>query len=234
MHRPTHRRAVCFTLLLSASLLFTGCAKDPSQDAPKAEVGEVKTAAKKAAPEATDTKATPKAAAPAASGAITLTGDIGFVGSKVTGSHIGTFRKWTGKMTPGATLEASRLEFDVQVDSVFTDPDTRGAWNAKLDRHLVSEDFFFAAKFPKATFVSQKIVAGGTDGATHTLTGDLTMRGVTRSVTFPATMALTPKAFSANAEFTIDRTQWGIVYKGKADNLVRNGVVMKIKLEGTR
>ena len=64
------------------------------------------------------------------------------------------------------------------------------------------------------------------------MSGDLTMRGVTRPVTFPAKIKMTDAGMEAAAKFTINRTDWGIVYKGKADNLIREGVVMNIQLKG--
>ena len=66
-------------------------------------------------------------------------------------------------------------------------------------------------------------------GATHTLAGRFTIRGVTKSIRFPATITQT-RPFSARAEFSINRKDFGMMYDGKADNLIRDGVVMKIDL----
>ena len=73
---------------------------------------------------------------------------------------------------------------------------------------------------------------GAEGDATHTVSGDLTMRGVTRPITFPATIKMSDASMEASAKFTINRTDWGIVYKGKADNLIREGVVMNIQIKG--
>jgi polyisoprenoid-binding protein YceI len=72
--------------------------------------------------------------------------------------------------------EKSSATMTVQVASIDTD-------NADRDAHLRSEDFFFAEKFPLITFVSKTIAAKG--GNDFSVTGDLTMRGVTRTVTLP-------------------------------------------------
>lgn len=227
-------------LIGCAALMFTlgalGCAKDPSAAAPKAEVGEKKAATPEAAEGANaPTKAAaPKAAATsakasaAAAKVMALSGTLGFTGSKVTGSHTGVFKTWQGEASVGESFEDAKLSFTADVASVFTDPESRAPWSEKLDGHLKSPDFFDAAKFPKATFVSTKIAKASGGSATHTITGDLTMRGVTRSVSFPATVSLTGGQMKAKAEFTIQRTQWGINYKGKADDLIRDGVVLKI------
>ena len=206
------------TLLIGFTLSAMACAKDPSSDTPKAQVST-------------------SAAAPAAKGStaqepINLTGRIHFLGSKLIGSHGGVFRTWSGELRMGKTLETAHIQLKVQVGSVFSDPEARNAYSEKLDKHFVGEDFFHAEKFPIATFASTKIIAGAEGEASHTITGDLTIRGVTRAVTFPATLSLTDTEVKAKAQFTIDRTQWGIVYKGKADNLIRNSVVLKIDLIG--
>ena len=62
------------------------------------------------------------------------------------------------------------------------------------------------------------------------MTGDLTIRGTKKSISFPAKIAL-DGSFSLNAEFSINRKDFGIVYDGKADDLIRDGVVLKLALK---
>lgn len=57
--------------------------------------------------------------------------------------------------------------------------------NAERDKHLRSEDFLFVDKYPEATFVSSSVQPGA-NGSTATITGDLTLRGVTKQVTLDA------------------------------------------------
>ena len=73
----------------------------------------------------------------------------------------------------------SDLEVTVDVGSVATT-------NPKLDEHLKSPDFFDVAKFPTATFKTTKVTVGGP--AAGTVTGDLTLHGVTRPVVLHATL----------------------------------------------
>ncbi len=172
------------------------------------------------------------AAAPAAKPAA-LTGAIGFVGSKVTGSHTGDFKKWTGSVAlAGGKAEGGKLEFTVQTASVVADEASRNDWTPKLEEHLKSADFFDVAKFPTASFTSTEIKAGGS-GGTHTVKGNLTLRGVTKVVTFPATLAIKGKEISGKTEFSINRKDFGLVYAGKADDLIRDGVVLKIDVKAT-
>lgn len=87
----------------------------------------------------------------------------------------GKFTKFEGTITadPKAPTAAA-VELKIDVASVSTNDEKR-------DAHLKSPDFFDAAKFPSITFKSTKIVATGKDA--YDVTGDLTMKGVTRPVT---------------------------------------------------
>lgn len=186
-------------------------------------------------PKATVSSATPSGTANAATapGGEALSIDakgssIGFVGSKVTGSHPGTFPTFSGSVKlAGDKAEGGSVSIEIDVASVKSDDE-------KLDGHLKGPDFFDVAKFPKATFASTEIKAGGDKGATHTVTGNLTLHGVTKSVTFPATITVTGDAVSATSEFSINRKDFGIAYAGKADDLIRDDVVLKLSLKAPR
>ena len=172
------------------------------------------------------------AAAPAAKPA-PLSGTIGFVGSKVTGSHTGDFKKWSDSVTlAGGKAEGGKLEFSVQTASVVADEGSRNDWTPKLEEHLKGADFFDTAKFPTATFASTEIKAGGTGGS-HTVKGNLTLRGVTKVVSFPATIVVKGSEISGKTEFSINRKDFGLVYAGKADDLIRDGVVLKIDVKAS-
>lgn len=158
---------------------------------------------------------------------------IGWYAARVNADHTGGFKKWDGKITEKGG-EVQKLEFTVDTTSVFSDTE-------KLTRHLKSEDFFHVVEYPKATFVSKKIVekAGevptGLDGekvfkSTHEVTGDFTIRGVTKQLTFPVAIKTGEDKIEANTEFTFDRFDFGIEYKGKPDDLVRKEVLLKIAL----
>ncbi len=98
---------------------------------------------------------------------------IEFIGSKVTGSHNGSFPKFSGQIDYAGAPEKSRVSITMDTNSLTTD-------DPKLTEHLKTPDFFDVAKFPQATFVSTEIKPGGDKGATHTITGNLTMHGVTK------------------------------------------------------
>lgn len=203
-----------------AALLFAlaGC-NDPAKDKPVATVSS-------AAPTHADV-------APTGAGMETLAVDaasstLGFTGSKVTGKHEGKFEKITGSVTlAGGKAEGGRVTLDADAASVKTD-------DPKLDGHLKSADFFDVGKFPKATFASSEIKLGGASGATHTITGELNLHGVKKTISFPATITVSGDAVSGTAEFVINRKDFGIVYPGQADNAIRDEVVLKLSLKAPR
>jgi polyisoprenoid-binding protein YceI len=101
-----------------------------------------------------------------------------------------------------------------------------------LTRHLKSPDFFDVAKYPRATFESTEIRAGGDKGATHTIVGNLTLHGVTKGVAFPVVVSEQDAAFAATAEFSLNRKDFGVAYPGMPDDLIRDEVVVRLKITG--
>ncbi|MCB1055013.1 MAG: YceI family protein, partial [Acidobacteria bacterium] len=92
-----------------------------------------------------------------------------------------------------------------------------------------SADFFDVETYPTATFHSTGVAAGETEG-TYSVTGDLTLHGVTKQITFPATIAVTDDEVSAQAEFSINRFDFDIKYPGKPDDLIREEVVIGLDI----
>lgn len=203
-------------MILSLLLLVTAACNDPASDTSKAVTGE---AAKVASPQ-TGAGAKYTIAPP--------NSKIEFVGSKVTGSHNGSFEKFDGAINlVNNDPTKSQVNITMDVNSIKTD-------DPGLTKHLLMPDFFDVAKFPQATFVSTEIKPGGDKGASHTVTGNLTLRGVTRAVTFPATISVTPDAANVDADFAINRKDFSINYAGAADNLIRDDVVLKLTIRANK
>lgn len=110
-----------------------------------------------------------------------------------------------------------KVDATVQAASVFTD-------NERRDGHLKSEDFFHVEKFPTITFKSTKVTPAGKNK--YKITGDFTMRGVTKPVTFDAeflgsaTMGSADKPMAKagfNATATIQRKDFGMVWNRTLD-----------------
>jgi len=104
----------------------------------------------------------------------------------------------------------------------------------KLVGHLKSPDFFDVEKFPVTRFQSTKIETGGERGATHTVTGNLELHGVTKSIRFPASISLAADNVSVKSEFGINRKDFGIVYPGKPDDLIKDEVLIRLNLVATK
>lgn len=131
-----------------------------------------------------------------------------WTGKKVTGSHWGYVKFSDGILTvdknvvKGGTFNVDMTSIDVQ--------DTKGEWGAKLAVHLKSDDFFSVEKNPKSTLVLKSITPKG--GNNFDVKADLTIKGVTSEVNFPANIAVNAKEVKASASFKIDRTKYGLKY----------------------
>jgi polyisoprenoid-binding protein YceI len=173
----------------------------------------------------------PHPAGQAAGEKITITPETSkviFTGYKVTGSEGGRFKKVSGHINlVDGDPARSRVEIEIDMDSVVTE-------SQGLAEHLKNADFFDVPKYPQATFVSTRITKGVERGATHTVTGDLELHGVRRSITVPAKIEVTGNNVSMYTEFAIDRKDFGIVYAGRADDLIRDEVTLRITINAPR
>jgi polyisoprenoid-binding protein YceI len=98
---------------------------------------------------------------------------------------------------------------------------------ADLEGHLKSDDFFDVAKYPEGVFeiTSVEKVSDKPD-ATHTITGNLTLKGVTKSVSIPASVVISNGQLAAKTpQFVIDRTQWGVQYGSGALGLAQDEII---------
>jgi polyisoprenoid-binding protein YceI len=160
-----------------------------------------------------------QAAAEAGAGAVAYKLDaasssVEWTAKKVTGQHNGTVAIKSGELKAEAgKLTAGKFAMDMTAIKVvdITDAETNG----KLAGHLNSDDFFATAKNPESTFeiVSVEPIAGAAAGApNYTVKGNLTIKGIAKAITFPATITMDEKELKATAQFDIDRTEWDIKY----------------------
>lgn len=133
---------------------------------------------------------------------------INWVGKKVTGQHNGTVNLKDGKLVfRGKKLTGGAFTVDM---NSLTATDLQGEWLGKLNGHLKADDFFGTEKFPTATLVFKKIATKGAN--LYTVTGDLTIKNITKPVTFD----LATTANSATTKFNVDRTKYDIKYNSKS------------------
>lgn len=224
-------------LVLSSALGAFACDNKPTEGKPVAQVSDpvkpTASAAPSAAPSAAASAASSTApttsAAPAKGELLAISPEnskVAFTGAKVTGKHEGKFEKFSGSLDFVASkVEDSTVKVSIDLASVKTDQE-------KLDGHLKSPDFFDTAKFTTATFESTSIKAEkGKKGETHVITGNLNFHGVEKSVTFPAEITVKDDKVTAKASFGIDRKTWKVEYAGKADDLIKDEVLIDLDLQ---
>lgn len=145
---------------------------------------------------------------------------VTWTGFKPTGKHEGTF-----KVSEGTLLVNNNAltggSFTIDINSLnnldlASDTEQKG----KLEGHLKSPDFFDAEKFPTAKFEITSVEpyvadsSSKTKDATHLVKGNLTLKGSTKNIAFPAKVTVDANTVAAFADFNIDRTLWGMNYKG--------------------
>lgn len=129
---------------------------------------------------------------------------VRFVGTHVGDKpdpRTGGFTKFSGKLSVDAGA-LKGLAFDIESDSLWTEI------GGKLTTHLKSPDFLDTKEYPEIKFQSTKIAAQ--DDGKVAITGDLTLHGVTKSITAPATVSMSEDGITLVAEFSIDRAEFSM------------------------
>jgi len=134
---------------------------------------------------------------------------VHWTGKKVTGEHTGYLSVGKGTiMVENNNVVGAQVNIDMN-SIVCTDIKDEGT-NQKFVGHLRSDDFFSVAKHPNARFeiTSMKPVSGGD----YNVKGNLTIKGITNEVSFPAKATVSGGIVKANGTAKIDRTKWDIRY----------------------
>ncbi len=131
-----------------------------------------------------------------------------WTGKKVAGEHWGYVKFSGGQLTTennavtGGTFTVDMTTIDVQ--------DLQGEWAGKLAGHIKGDDFFGTDKFPSSTLVLKSVTSKG--GNEYDVKADLTIKGITNEVMFPATITTTATEVTTKATFKINRIKYGIKY----------------------
>lgn len=139
---------------------------------------------------------------------------IHWVGKKVTGQHSGFLNLASGYLS----LEDGNLTggaFNIDMTSITVTDLKDEKMNGALTGHLKSPDFFSVEEHNLAIFTItavKKLDKKGVNGENHSLTGDLTIKGIKHSITFLAKVDIKGKNVTAQANVTINRTKWDIKY----------------------
>jgi len=212
-YNPNMKTIKSLAAILPLSLFLGGCS-NPAKDVPAASVEKASTNA--AAPaEPAPEEGTYFVFGPTNSA-------IAFTGSKVTRSHLGGFRKFAGEFkVVNGRLANSGNKVVIDTSSLFAD-------DPRLTSHLKSPDFFAVAQYPTSTFVSTALEEKGTNTI---VTGDLTLHGVTKSISFPAKVKVADDAATVTGVFVINRQDFNITYPGMANDLIRKEVVLRLNVK---
>ncbi len=162
--------------------------------------------------------------------------NITFVARHLVASKVrGSFGEFSGTITVGDSLDTTSVEATVQASSISTNNEMR-------DNHLKSADFLELEKFPTLTLASKSISPSGCDN--YELVADLTIHGVTKSVTFAVEYlgsgpsfapGVTVAGFEARGE--IDRRDFGVNFEGVLENgnlVVGHKVVLEFTIEASK
>ena len=123
---------------------------------------------------------------------------------KVTGSHVGIISLKSGSLEfDGDKLAGG--EFVVDMTTINT-TDLTGDYKNKLDGHLNSDDFFAVASNPTSSMVFTKVESTGKNA--YKVTGDLTIKGITKPITFDVSVY----GSKATATLKVDRTKYDVKY----------------------
>ena len=154
---------------------------------------------------------------------------IEWLAKKVTGQHNGTVNFKDGALV----FKRKALKggsFTVDMNSL-TATDLQGEYQVKLNGHLKAEDFFGTSKFPTASLVFKKIATKSAN--LYTVTADLTIKGITKPITFD----LAVNGNAATTTFNVDRTKYDIKYGSKSffasigDKAINDEFELKIALK---
>lgn len=162
---------------------------------------------------------------------------INWEGAKPTGKHHGTIDLKEGTLI---LLDGQLAggKFVIDMNSIVNEDLEDAESNQKLVNHLKSEDFFNVEKHPMATFEITKVspIDGGGEN-NFNITGNLTMKDITKSVTFPATIVVTDNAVDAETpSFIIDRSHWNVEFGSRTffndlkDKFINDEIVLTIHL----
>ncbi len=158
--------------------------------------------------------------------------EIGFTARHMVISKVrGKFADFSGTLTAPENPLDSSLVATIQVDSINTGVEGR-------DGHLKSPDFFDAAQYPTITFASTKVESSGSD---FLITGDMTIKDVTKPVTFTVEFngfvdAGHAYIGSASAQATISRSEFGLTWNQLLETggaVVGDAVTIQLELEAT-
>jgi len=161
-------------------------------------------------------------------------GQLQWTGTKVGGQHSGTV-KVSGGNIAASNGQVSAGTVNIDMSSITVTDLKAGDGKEDLEGHLKNEDFFNTTAHPNATF---KVTSATGSGTSVNITGDLTIKGITKSITVPANVAMAGDKISVvTPSFKINRTEWDVKYGSGligtvADKVIHDDISLVLSLTG--
>lgn len=162
---------------------------------------------------------------------------VNWTATKVGGEHTGTVKLANGILkVEGNKLKGGSFALDM---TTIEDTDiTNASMNEKLTNHLKSDDFFSVEKNPTSTFKITKAapIANAKAGSpNYNITGDLTIKGITHPISFPATVKISGDMAEASAKVEVNRIKWDIKYRSgllgtAADKIIYDNFIIDFNI----
>lgn len=165
------------------------------------------------------------------------TTSIRWTGKKITGKkHEGTvdLKEGTVEIESGKFIRGS-VTIDMRT---IENTDLGEKDKAKLEGHLKSDDFFSVDKYPVSSLVTKNVEE--TSANTYKVSADLTIKGITKPVTFTVEVRDRGNGFGLETEFKFDRSEFDVRYgsgnffQNLGDNLIYDNVKLKINALANR
>tara|TARA_R110002072_G_scaffold256513_4_gene415364 strand:- start:3465 stop:4145 length:681 start_codon:yes stop_codon:yes gene_type:complete len=160
-------------------------------------------------------------------------------------SHTGTIQVEEGEFqTEGGNIISGK--FVINMSSInSTDMPAESEYKAKLEGHLKSPDFFAVEEYPTAAFALTSVSAvdeSDTTGATHILSGNLSMRDKEKNISIPAMLSFeNDEIIIKTPEFVIDRTNWDVNFRSTAsieaiakENAIDDNIKLRVNLRAKK
>jgi polyisoprenoid-binding protein YceI len=176
----------------------------------------------------------------------TVNSELQWIGTKPTGKHTGRFLLQEGKLfVKDTVITGGNIVIKMNSLQNMDLSQTDTSLKRKLENELKGPLFFDVDKFPVATFeitsVSDFAPSVGNEvlmkNANYTVQGNLTIKNITKNISFPAIIKFEKGVITALANFNIDRTLWGMTYradKSMQDKLINSAVNIEFRIKAER
>jgi polyisoprenoid-binding protein YceI len=171
------------------------------------------------------------------------TSTVGWMGSKIDDMHAGIFKLKTGSfIAKDSVIKSGEFSIDMKTMNCTN---LTGEEKERLERHLMSADFFNVEKYEDARFEitsveflsdSAKANTLKNKNANYMVSGNLLLKATSKNIKFPAQITFNYNKCTLLADFKIDRTEWGLNYKGPnnpADWIINKEVNLTLNIECT-